>query len=68
MLDAAARFNNHAIRAVPGYVEPLLWSHGRACPGHPRLFRGGAAGKTWMPATSAGMTRGEQIQSYRELL
>ena len=33
------------------------WSHGRACPGHPRLFLSRtAASKTWMPATSAGMT------------
>src|SRR5215471_1681764 len=32
--------------------------HGRARPGHPRLTRGAAARKTWMPATSAGMTRG----------
>src|ERR1700716_2424933 len=30
-------------------------SHGRACPGHPRLsFR---AAKTWMPGISPGMTR-----------
>src|SRR6266851_6813552 len=28
--------------------------HGRACPGHPRLTRRRL--KTWMPATSAGMT------------
>jgi hypothetical protein len=29
--------------------------HGRACPGHPRLSYVMEA-KTWMPATSAGMT------------
>jgi len=30
-----------------------LGRHGRARPGHPRL---GRSTKTWMPATSAGMT------------
>src|SRR6188474_1159141 len=30
-------------------------SHGRACPGHPRLCFG-TKRKRWMPATSAGMT------------
>src|SRR5215471_10587324 len=32
--------------------------HGRACPGHPRLWSCSAF-KTWMPATSAGMTSRE---------
>jgi len=32
-----------------------LQRHGRACPGHPRLSWCNSA-KTWMPATSAGMT------------
>src|SRR6185503_7122299 len=32
-----------------------LVCHGRACPGHPRLFSWHRR-KTWMPATSAGMT------------
>src|SRR5215831_11035853 len=37
----------------------ISWrSHGRARPGRPRLTRGAAARKTWMPATSAGMTVG----------
>jgi 3-hydroxyisobutyrate dehydrogenase-like beta-hydroxyacid dehydrogenase len=44
------------LRARSGRVEPFLRSHGRACPGHPRLSRRKAATKTWMPATSAGMT------------
>src|SRR5438093_1524356 len=46
-------------------------TRGRACPGHPRLFCGGIARKTWMPAKTgspprhaagchcAGMTRGD---------
>ena len=34
-------------------IEQLARRHGRACPGHPRLACGS---KTWMPATSAGMT------------
>src|SRR5207245_8503953 len=33
-------------------------SHGRACPGHPRLSPSRLARKAWMPATSAGMTLG----------
>src|SRR5262245_6432971 len=32
-----------------------LGRHGRACPGHPRLAELHCV-KTWMPATSAGMT------------
>src|SRR5215467_3616718 len=32
--------------------------HGRACPGHPRLWSCSVL-KTWMPATSAGMTSRE---------
>jgi len=28
--------------------------HGRACPGHPRLYR--SESKTWMPGTRPGMT------------
>src|SRR6266478_10073304 len=43
-------------KAVPDCVELLLRSHGRARPGHPRLACRRAARKTWMPATSAGMT------------
>ena len=39
----------------PQVSSPLR--HGRACPGHPRLSCA-AVLKTWMPATSAGMTRG----------
>src|SRR4051812_8678603 len=31
----------------------VTYRHGRACPGHPRLV---CSPKTWMPATSAGMT------------
>src|SRR5260370_2027841 len=41
---------------------PAPPSHGRACPGHPRLAWRGVGGKTWMPATSAGMTLGERPQ------
>src|SRR5206468_5514963 len=33
--------------------------HGRACPGHPRLSSLRRC-KTWMPATSAGMTKGDE--------
>jgi hypothetical protein len=33
-----------------------MMRHGRACPGHPRLAFCSATRKTWMPATSAGMT------------
>jgi hypothetical protein len=32
-----ARWLHHRPTAVPGHMEPLLHSHGRACPGHPRL-------------------------------
>src|ERR1700732_2581386 len=38
------------------HVEPSIGSHGRACPGHPRLACWAAASTTWMPATRAGMT------------
>src|SRR5258708_29979368 len=42
--------------------------HGRACPGHPRpvLYRT----TTWMPATSAGMTKAENppMQTPRDIL
>jgi hypothetical protein len=31
--------------------------HGRACPGHPRIWRVQES-KTWMPGTSPGMTDG----------
>src|SRR5262249_45340889 len=34
--------------------------HGRACPGHPRLHAAQFE-KTWMPATSAGMTYREAV-------
>ncbi len=30
--------------------------HGRACPGHPRLFCSKVKSKTWMPGTGLGMT------------
>src|SRR5215831_17802224 len=51
----------HGILSLEHFTITLSisWrSHGRARPGHPRLTRGAAARKTWMPATSAGMTRG----------
>src|SRR5882724_10813460 len=41
--------------------------HSRACPGHPRLASCGIARKTWMPATSAGMT-GKVICAIATLL
>src|SRR5260370_25837663 len=41
---------------IPALAGPLLRRHGRACPGHLRLACSAAARKTWMPATSAGMT------------
>jgi hypothetical protein len=44
---------NSALRC---HIEPFIWRHGRACPGHPRLSCRKPARKTWMPATSAGMT------------
>ena len=34
----------------------ILFCHGRACPGHPRLSCLAEA-RTWMPGTSPGMTR-----------
>src|SRR5258708_28261908 len=39
-----------------GHIEPFNRRHGGECPGHQRLFSLKAARKTWMPATSAGMT------------
>jgi hypothetical protein len=44
-------------------IEPTI-RHGRACPGHPR-FCFLSAFKTWMPATSAGMTI--QLKSHPAL-
>jgi len=48
------------------YQRPLIVPHkrrhGRACPGHPRLWFG-AQFKTWMPATSAGMTGQNPVPS-----
>jgi hypothetical protein len=38
-------------------ISKLFIRHGRACPGHPRRTRRAAERKTWMPVTSAGMTR-----------
>src|SRR5205085_9672473 len=38
-----------------GRLSPHPSRHGRACPGHPRLF-GPSARKTWMPGTRPGMT------------
>jgi len=69
----------HKARADFVHVEPSFGSHGRAaarrrrawtplCPGHPRLACGPAAGKTWMPATSAGMTVERAIRSHRNML
>src|SRR5437660_416793 len=52
------------IRASSAVARPLTMRseslhtnlrHGRACPGHPRLYFD-AAPKTWMPGTSPGMT------------
>jgi hypothetical protein len=37
-------------------LEELGFRHGRACPGHPRLFAP-SEDKTWMPGTSPGMTK-----------
>ena len=42
-------------KAAPGPTCYALSRHGRAWPGHPRLCAG--TQKTWMPATSAGMTQ-----------
>jgi hypothetical protein len=42
--------------ARSGRIEPFIRRHGRACPGHPRLSSCESVRKTWMPATSAGMT------------
>jgi hypothetical protein len=44
------------LRSIAGSPTQMI-RHGRARPGHPRL--GYAIGKTWMPATSAGMTNSE---------
>jgi len=60
------RFNVMAdFRCHPGHTSTgTLTRHGRACPGHPRLtccqFR-----KTWMPATSAGMTKERRARAWR---
>ena len=39
----------------PGMTGFESTRHGRACPGHPRLFCG-EVGKAWMPGTGPGMT------------
>jgi len=46
-----------------GQCNLLCIRHGRARPGHPRLAYWDAASKTWMPATSAGMTKHSVIPS-----
>jgi hypothetical protein len=60
--------SNQYSRADSGHVEPPS-RHGRARPGHPRLVCRVAARRTWMPATSAGMTKteGDSIRSKHAL-
>jgi len=42
--------------ARSGHIEPSILSHGRACPGIHVFSAESSQEKTWMPATSAGMT------------
>src|SRR5581483_5814479 len=58
--DAAAGygFNDPASHQVQEVLALTCRSrHGRPCAGHPRLSSCDSEKKTWMPATSAGMTR-----------
>jgi hypothetical protein len=50
--DASQRFETVT------FISNHVLGHGRACPGHPRLHL--KLQKTWMPATSAGMTAGSK--------